>query len=181
MVPDNRASIGCFGHPLCDEAFRELTLRVFVIQQEPLMSSVERALHARELHFARIASFASGQSLIEPKPGAHLHRAALTLLVQQKEKLNRMDEVRSFAEKALSLSHRLPNEADFSMLQVTQPAVDDASGAAGHAGREIILLDQQSALSGEGAFARNRDPIDPAANNDDVEMLSFNRWSWFDC
>ena len=53
-----------------------------------------------------------------------------------------MHQVRAFAQQAISLADRIANQIQFTMLQVTQAAVDDACGTAGDARSEVILLDQ---------------------------------------
>jgi hypothetical protein len=49
--------------------------------------------------------------------------------------------------------------------------MNDASRAAGRAGREIVLLDQQRAPSGARAFPRNGDTIDSAADHQHMKVL----------
>jgi hypothetical protein len=51
--------------------------------------------------------------------------------------------------------------------------VDDPSGAAGDARREVVLLEQESAFTGTGAFPSNRHSIDAATDHDHMEMLAF--------
>ena len=84
-----------------------------------------------------------------------------------------MYQVRALAEQAITLAHRLADEAQFAMFQVTQAAMNNARGAAGNPGGEIILLDQQSALAGAGALPRHRDAIDAAPDDDNLESLAF--------
>ncbi len=74
-------------------------------------------------------------------------------------------------EQALTLAQRLAHQPDLSMLQVAQPAVDNAGGSAGGAGGKIILLNQQRALAPLRALARNGNAVDAAANHQNVKAL----------
>jgi hypothetical protein len=56
--------------------------------------------------------------------------------------------------------------------------VNDARGAAGNACSEVILLDQQNALSSAGELARHRHAIDSAANHHHVKVLAVQAGSW---
>ena len=81
------------------------------------MSGVERPLHAHELHLTQCSGFSSRESLIEPQSGAHFHGAALTVFVEQKQKMHRMDQVRSLTQKALPFPHRFANQTNLAMFQ----------------------------------------------------------------
>ena len=86
-----------------------------------------------------------------------------------------MDEVRSFAQQAFPLAHRFAHQADLAMFEIAQAAVNDARRSAGHAGGEIVLLDQQRALAGAGALARHGHAVNAAANDHHMEMLPIQR------
>jgi len=53
--------------------------------------------------------------------------------------------------------------------------MDDARGPAGGAGGEVVLLDQQRTTAGSGAFPRDGDAVDSAADHDHVEAFAFQR------
>jgi hypothetical protein len=53
--------------------------------------------------------------------------------------------------------------------------VNDAGGAAGGAGGEVVLLDQQGAPPDAGALPGDGHTVDPAANDNDVEAFTFER------
>ena len=144
------------------------------------MAGVEGTLHALQFHLAEVVRFFSGEALVEPQSGAHFHGAALAGLVQQKKKLNGMDQVRALAQQAFPFANRFPNQIDFAVLQVAQAAVNDAGGAAGDAGGEIVLLDQQGAFAGAGAFARHGDAVDAAADDHHLKVLAFQGGPGFD-
>lgn len=86
-----------------------------------------------------------------------------------------MHQVRALAQQPFPFANRFPYEIDFAVLQVTQAAVNDAGGAAGGAGGEVVLLDQQGAAPGAGAFPRDGNTVNSAANDDDLKALAFER------
>jgi hypothetical protein len=117
--------------------------------------------------------------LIEPETSANLHGTALAILVQQKQEVYGMYQVRAFAEQAFTLAHRFAHQIKFAMLQVSEAAMDDACRPAGHSRSEIVLLDQQSALAGAGTLARDSHSIDAASDDYHLKVLSFQRGSRF--
>jgi hypothetical protein len=52
-----------------------------------------------------------------------------------------------------------------------QTSVDNAGAAAGGAGSEIVALHKEHGLAGAGALGGERNPIDAAAEDDDVNPL----------
>ena len=86
-----------------------------------------------------------------------------------------MHQVRALLQQAPAFEQRLADQSELGMLQVAQAAVDDARGAAGGAGGEVVLLDQQGAAAGAGAFPGDGNAVDSAANDDDLEALAFER------
>src|SRR5215467_4123008 len=79
--------------------------------------------------------------------------------------------MRELAQQAFAFKQRFAHQADFTMLQVTQSAMDDPGGTAGGAGGEIILLNQQRALAPLGTLTRNGDTVDAAADHQNVKAL----------
>src|SRR5690242_4300329 len=55
--------------------------------------------------------------------------------------------------------------------------MNEASGTAGSAAGEVMLLYQEGGSPGTSAFARDRNPIDAAADNGNVEALSVQRFA----
>ena len=58
------------------------------------------------------------------------------------------------------------------MFQIAQATVNNARGAAGGASGEIVLFQQKGVASGAGTLTGDRNAIDPAADDDHVEMFS---------
>jgi hypothetical protein len=79
--------------------------------------------------------------------------------------------MRRLGQQSFALAQRLPHQADLSVLQVTQPAVNDSGGAAGGAGGKIILLHQQRALAPLRTLARDGNTVDAAADDQNVKDL----------
>jgi hypothetical protein len=90
-----------------------------------------------------------------------------------------MYQVRAFAEQAFALAHGFPYQIKFTMLEIAQTTMNDACRPAGHPRGEIVLLDQQSALAGAGALARDSHSIDAAADDHHLKVLAFQRGSRF--
>ena len=59
--------------------------------------------------------------------------------------------------------------------------MNDAGGATGDAGGKIVLLDEQSALAGAGAFAGHGYAVDASADHHHLEVLAFQWRPGFDC
>ena len=141
VIADDCSGVDRFGQPFCDQALGEFTLCVFVVENRPLVAGVEGALHALEFHLTEVVRFLPGEALVDPQSGAHFHGAAMAGLIQQKKKLNGMDQVGTLAQQAFPFADRFPHQIDLTVLQVAQSAVNDSGGTAGNAGREVILLD----------------------------------------
>jgi hypothetical protein len=92
-------------------------------------------------------------------------------LRQREDEVQVSDEVRTLAEQSLAFVQRFANQADLAMLEIAQSAVDNAGGTRRRARSKVVLLNQQDALAGLRALARNGDAIDAAADHDYVEML----------
>jgi hypothetical protein len=136
------------------------------------MAGIESALDADHFHLARLVRFLSRKLLVEPESGAHFHRAALAVLVEQEQEVNRMDEMRALAEQAFALANRFADQVELSMFKISKAAMDDAGGAAGNSRSEIVLFDEQGAFSGAGTLPGYGNAIDPAPNDHHVEMLA---------
>ena len=74
-------------------------------------------------------------------------------------------------QHALAFAQRLTHQADLSMFQVAQSAMNDSCGPAGGAGGKIVLLNQQRALAPLRTLARNGNTVDAAANYQNVKVL----------
>jgi hypothetical protein len=57
--------------------------------------------------------------------------------------------------------------------------VNDPRGAAGHSRGEVVLFDEERALSCPRAFARYGDSIDATADDHYLKVLPFQGWSRF--
>ncbi len=84
-----------------------------------------------------------------------------------------VDQVRAFAEQTLALAHRLADQVEFAVFEVAQAAVNDPGRTAGDARGKIVLLDQESALSGARTLACDSHAIDATADHNYVKVLAF--------
>lgn len=91
-----------------------------------------------------------------------------------------MYQVRPLAQHALSFTHGFTHEVEFAMLEVAKTAMNDASGPASDARGEVVLLDQQRALSGASAFPSYGDPVDASSDDDHMKVLAIQCRSGFD-
>jgi len=137
------------------------------------MAGGESPLYAHHFHLAQVTGFSPGDPLIQPQTCAHLKRAALAVLIEEEKKMDRLHQVRAFAQQSFALADGFPHQVEFAMFKVAQTAVDDASGSAGYTRAEVVLLNQQGALAGAGTLARDRDSIDPSTNDYYMKVLAF--------
>jgi hypothetical protein len=117
------------------------------------------------------------EAAIKPQPETDLKRAALRLRTEREEEIDGADQVRLLLQQVAALAHRLTHQADLTMFQVAQTTMNEASGTAGGTGGKVMLLQQQRGSAGAGALARDRNPIDAAADNGNVEALSVQRFA----
>ena len=115
--------------------------------------------------------------VVEPQSGpdgerAPHERTRLPRKHQQKFKLTH--QMRGLLEEALTLMQRFPNHSQLTVLQITQPAVDNACGAAGGAAGEVVLLHQQGTPPVAGALPGDGYPVDAAADHQNLKSLVLN-------
>ena len=99
----------------------------------------------------------------------------MAIAIKGKQEMHGMHQVWALSQQFLPFAQRLAHQSDLSVLQVAQATVDDSRGAAGGAGGKIVLLDQQHVASATGALAGDGNAVDASANDDYVEVLSFQR------
>ena len=51
--------------------------------------------------------------------------------------------MRSLAEQTFTFAQRFANEADLSVFKIAKAAMNDASGATGGSGGEVVLLEKE--------------------------------------
>ncbi len=79
------------------------------------------------------------------RQAAAIERSGQDVAVQRKQQRLEADEVRREAEEPAALGERLAHEPEPELLQVAQPAVDEARGATGRAGGDVGPLDERDA------------------------------------
>ncbi len=80
------------------------------------------------------------KQVIKHHPGADEPGASRGMLKHRDQKRKRADKVRHGVEQRFALPQRLEHQHQLAVLEVTHAAVDQASGAAGGAGRIVELL-----------------------------------------
>lgn len=83
-----------------------------------------------------------------------------------------MNKVGSLAQQAFALTQGFTDQVELSMLEIAQAAVNDARRAAGNAGSEIVLLDQQRTLARACALTRHSNAVDASTDDHDVKVLA---------
>jgi hypothetical protein len=83
-----------------------------------------------------------------------------------------MHQMLSFAQQALSLANGLADQRNFTVLEIAEAAMYDSRRSAGHPRSEVVLLDQQRALSGASAFARHCHTVNAPPKDDYLEVLA---------
>jgi hypothetical protein len=84
----------------------------------------------------------------------------------------RAHEVRRDAEQRAPLAARLEDEVEVAVLEVAYAAVDEARGAAGGAGAEVVALDEGDAEAAERGVARDAGARDAPADDEEVEGVA---------
>jgi hypothetical protein len=79
--------------------------------------------------------------------------------------------VGSEAEEPGALDAGLEDEGEVAVLEVADAAVDEAGGAAGGAGGEVLALDEGDAEAAEGGIASDTTARHTTADDEEVEAL----------
>ena len=112
------------------------------------------------------------QQIVERQADADLPAFAPRAAVDGNAELERLDEVRSKRQQPFALAQRLVDEAELEMLEITQPAVDEPRRRAARSGADIAALDEQHFDAAERRLARDRRPIDPRPDHDQLVRCS---------
>ncbi len=112
-----------------------------------------------------------GEGVIEHEPGGELPAGDASALVDGPDEGEGPDEVGSEPQEAIALDAGLEDEAEVAVLEVADAAVDEAGGAAGGAGGEVLALDEGDAQAPEGGIASGARAGDAAADDEDIELL----------
>ena len=104
VVPYYRSGLDCLSQPFRHQALGEFALRVLVAEHGPLMACVQSALDSLQFHLTEsCCRFLGGEAPVQPQSGAHFHRAAPALLVQQHDKVHGMHQVRALTQQLFPL------------------------------------------------------------------------------
>src|SRR5579864_7591928 len=106
------------------------------------MIGIQQSLEPISL-LPKIRRTRSTKTAVEPETCADSQCAPATVFVQCKQKLQWMHKVRILSQKLLPLPQRLTNLCKFTLLQVSQTAMNQPRRSASCAGAKILLLDQE--------------------------------------
>ena len=87
------------------------------------------------------------------------------------EERERADQMRRVVEQALALGQVLVHQAELTLLQVADAAVDHLRGLRGRAGGKVVLLDQGGLQATAGGIEGHPGAGDTAADDQHVELL----------
>ncbi len=79
--------------------------------------------------------------------------------------------MRHLIQHALAFAQGFTHQAELSIFQVAQSAMDYSCGAAGSAGRKIVLLNQYRTFAPLRALTRNGNTVNAAADYQNVKIL----------
>src|SRR5262245_59987903 len=115
---------------------------------------------------------------VQPQSEANCECAAASILLGNSEdKLLQSNKTWPLSQQSFTLFEGLANQRKFPMLKIPKAAMNYASRATGGPRCEVMLLEQHGALSCPRTFPRNGNPVDAAADYDDIEMLGRDRLS----
>ena len=71
-------------------------------------------------------------------------------------------------EEMVALFHRFAHQCEFAGLQIAQAAMDQSGRRGARAGAEVALVDEERRHALCREIAKDADPVDAAAKNDDA-------------
>ena len=75
--------------------------------------------------------------------------------------------MRRIAQQPIALMQRLVHQAEFTILQITQPAMQHMRRSGARPASKIAALDQQRVKALQRQIAKRADAVDPAADDQD--------------
>ncbi len=121
---------------------------------------------------ARIAHVAEErQGVIELEAGDELPALQAGALVDGPDEGQGAHQVGGEPQQPVALDAGFEDEAEVAVLQVAHAAVDEAGGAAGGAGGEVLALHECHAQAPQGGVASDAATGDAAADDEDIELL----------
>jgi hypothetical protein len=84
-----------------------------------------------------------------------------------------MNQVRIFPQQSFPFRQRFSYQSELSVFQIPQSTMNDSCRTARGSRSEVSLFDEKRASSRASALSRYRNPVDPAANHDQLELPGF--------
>ena len=91
--------------------------------------------------------------------------------VVRQHKAQRPDDVRGVSQQHLALAKGMAHEAEFALLQVSKPAMDQLGAGRRRVGGEVVLLAQQDAEPPSRGIARDARSVDAAPDDEQVDGI----------
>ena len=178
VVGDQRARLRGAPHRREDEA-RVVRLRVVVepgALQVPLAQPGLEAQHGLPSEPTVRPHVAEGcEQVVQPQARPELPRGHARASIRREEKRQRPDEVRGDREQHAPLAARLEHQAERPLLQVAQPAVDQARGVRRGPAAEVALVHERRADTAQRRIAGDTGARDAAADHQQVHRLRDHR------
>ena len=112
---------------------------------------------------------ADGQQVINIETEVDGLHTAPAVLVDRNQQWQRLDEMRSIAQKIFALLQGFVDQAQLAKLQVAQPAMNEAAGPARGAVAQVSLFEEAGAQPAERGVPGNAGAVDAAADNNQVK------------
>ncbi len=126
----------------------------------------EQGALAQHLVWAHIAE--QCEQVVHPHAGSKLPAAEPVAVVHREHERQRPDQVRSDAPQDGALAQRFEDEAQLAMLEVAEPAVYQAAGAAAGAEGQVVLLDQHRAHAPHRGVTRDTGTDNAATDDEEI-------------
>ncbi len=158
-----------FDKPVGHQALGEFALGVQ--KWIELAAVIGSEFQAQEIEGRGVAGREAPEAAVEPERGTNPQGRVTGAGAGGENELKRTNEVRLLAEKRLTAAKALAEDRELTLLKMLESSHDDAAGAAGGAGGEVIPLDEEHGLSGMRTLSRERHAIDSAAEDDHFHTL----------
>ena len=153
---------------------RVIALRIVV--QPPAHQALDSQIGFQRQH-ARLAEDAGsrhipacGQDAVQAESQGEFPARNPVALVQWESEGQGMDQVGRDAEQDRPFAQGFEDQSHLAVLQVAEPAMDQAAGARAGAGAEVTLVDEGRAEAAHGRVAEDARPRDAAADDQEIEL-----------
>ena len=158
-----------FCQPFGGEALGVFALRVVIIEKRPAVAFVEILLEGLEIDGRSALVSVARELSIKPETCSQFESGMSAGFVQREHKASGTHEMRTLIEEAFALAQGFANEAELSIFEVPKSAVNDARGATGGSGGEVVLFEKEHTPACARTLSRNGDTVDSSTDHYDFE------------